>query len=73
VEFGMLIARGEFGNAKYPTKEAIIKMLDYRDSVEGKKQPSFLLSCHICNDWAKELVEGSNGNVISSIPMIYNI
>lgn len=65
----MLIARGEFGNPKYPTRECLDKILNYRDkriSAEENKEhkggepKKMVLSCHVCNDWAQELVRGGD-------------
>jgi hypothetical protein len=90
VEYGVLIARGEEGNNKYPTRTALTSLLDLRDRLHAKpfnvmtphrpddiKTPfevswyvchmtlsvglTFIVHSHICNDWAKELGEGSNG------------
>jgi hypothetical protein len=79
VEFGMLIARGEFGKPRYPTAETLTKLCDFRDSeshLEGKHPTRIDLSVHVCNDWARELAAGSTevfdkmGSVLSRIPRI---
>jgi hypothetical protein len=44
VEFGVLIARGEEGNNKYPTRTALNTLLDTRDRLHG--QPFNVMTHH---------------------------
>mmetsp|Transcript_8327 Transcript_8327/g.15870 ORF Transcript_8327/g.15870 Transcript_8327/m.15870 type:complete len:287 (-) Transcript_8327:160-1020(-) len=60
VEWGMLIARGETGDPKYPSLEWFDELVKQRDALEKANNIKLQFSVHMCNDLVLELADSGS-------------
>lgn len=79
VEWGMLIARGETGDPKYPSLQWFADLVSARNASEAATKTKYNFSVHMCNDLVLELAEtgsteafqpDSFGNVLSQFERV---
>jgi len=75
VEWGVLVAKNEIEEPKYPSVSWLERWLNFRD--EQKKQGFDIdFSIHICNEWAEEIAFGGSGafdkmgHILSRVPRL---